>query len=299
MIPGPDVQLTTPSKRIIVTGSRGMLGATLVPHLIAAGHEVIEAPSRTRAPVHADLSRRENVDRMLDDARPQVVVNLAALADVDYCEAHPEEAYATNAELVRHIAEWIASSSASCRLVHISSDQMYDGAGPHDESELRPCNYYGYSKILSEQYAAVAGATCLRTNFFGRSQSPGRSSLSDWIVASARRGANITVFDDVRFTPLSMRTLAESIARVVEAPVPGVFNLGSSDGMTKADFAFALVESLGLPVDAMRRGSVDDAPRTARRPRDMRMSSARFHATFGGAAPTLLDEIHRSAEEYR
>jgi dTDP-4-dehydrorhamnose reductase len=123
--------------------------------------------------------------------------------------------------------------------------------------------------------------------------------LSDWIVASARSGATITVFDDVRFTPLSMTTLAESIGKVAAAPVAGVFNLGSSDGMTKADFAFALVESLGLPADNMRRGSVNDAPRTARRPRDMRMSSARFHATFGGTAPNLLDEIHRCAEEYR
>lgn len=276
-----------------------MLGATLVPHLRARAYEVIEAPSRTRAPVSADLTSAENVHRMLDEARPDVVLNLAALADVDYCESHPEEAYATNAELVRHLAQWIASAPTACALVHISSDQMYDGAGPHDESELRPCNYYGYSKIIAEQYAATVNATTLRTNFFGRSHSAGRASLSDWLIASARDERDITVFDDVQFSPLSMATLSESIEHVIAKPSSGVFNLGASHGMTKADFAFALVEAAGLSTAHMRRGSVDDAPRTARRPRDMRMVSDCFHTAFGGVAPPLIDEIHRAAKDYR
>lgn len=276
-----------------------MLGAALVPHLVASGHDVIHAPSRTRASRRADLSQREHVDRMLSDAQPDVVVNLAALADVDYCESHPVEAYATNVELVHHVAQWVASSSRPCRLVHISSDQMYDGPAPNDERFVRPCNYYGFSKLLSEQYAALVGATTLRTNFFGRSRAAGSASLSDWIIAAAREERDITVFDDVRFTPLSMLTLAESLAQVIARPTAGTFNLGASEGMSKADFAFAILETLGLPTTHVRRGSVYDAPRTARRPREMRMSSARFHETFGGAAPALRDEIARAAAEYR
>ena len=275
-----------------------MLGTALVPYLIEIGHNVIEAPSRTRAPRHADLTEQVNVDRMMHAVRPDVVINLAALSNPDDCEIHPALAYTVNAGLVRHLAGWIASSAPSCTLIHISSDQVYDGNGPHDEESPRPCNYYGFSKILSEQYAAAANATSLRTNFFGRSRAEGRASLSDWVVTSARERRAITVFDDVHFTPLSMRTLAESIARVIAAPVPGVFNLGSSDGMTKADFAFALSECLGLPTTHVRRGALDDVPTAAKRPREMRMVSNRFHETFGGVAPTLLDEIHRAAEDY-
>ena len=284
--------------RVLVTGAHGLLGASLVPQLRANEFEVIEAPSRTRAAQSSDLSLRRNVARVLDEVRPELVVNLAALADVDYCESHPDEAFATNAAMVRHIAEWIAASSPACALVHISSDQMYDGKGPHDESALRPCNYYGFSKVISEQYAAIARATTLRTNFFGRSRSPGRASLSDWIVDAARQGRTITVFDDVYFSPLSTTTLSEAIVSVAARPVEGVFNLGSSEGMSKADFAFALVEELGLPTSHMVRGSANDAPRTARRPRDIRMSSASFHAEWGGAAPTLAEEIRRAAQEY-
>lgn len=299
-IRGHNVQLPTPNRsRILVTGAHGMLGATLVPHLSMRGHTVVEAPSRARAPLRADLRVAENVRNVMDHVCPDVVVNLAALSDVDYCEEHPEEAYDTNAALVQHLAAWIASSSPLCTLIHISTDQMYDGAGPHDERVLRLCNYYGYSKILSEQYAAAANATTLRTNFFGRSMSEGRASLSDWIITSLRARQPITVFDDVHFTPLSMATLAESIERVIANPVAGVFNLGSSEGMTKADFAFALVEAVGLPTTGMRRGSVDEAPRAARRPRDMRMASQRFHAAFGGTAPRLIDEIHRAAKDHR
>lgn len=281
-----------------ITGAAGMLGTVLTPYLAAHGWRVTAAPGRVRAGQGVDLTDAAALARELQAARPDVIVNLAALTDVDYCEAHPQEAYRVNAGMVAHMADWVAGHPAT-KLVHVSTDQVYDGAGPHAEARVSPMNYYSYSKCLAEAYVTRAGGTALRTNFFGRSVVPGRHSFSDWIVVSLRAGREITVFDDALFSPLSMTTLVAAIERVMRAPVAGVYNLGSEAGMSKADFAHRLARAAGLAAGGMRRSTIASMQRAARRPQDMRMNSDLFFEVFGGARADLGSEIDRVGGEYQ
>ncbi len=283
--------------RAWITGAAGLLGTSLVPHLAARGWQIVAAPGRVRAGQSVDLTDAATVARELDAAQPDVVLNLAALTDVDYCEKNPQETYRVNAAMVSHIARWTAAHGT--RFVHVSTDQVYDGAGPHDESAVAPLNFYAYSKCLSEAYVAQAGGTSLRTNFFGRSALPGRASFSDWIVNSLRDGREITVFEDSLVSPLSIGTLVAALERVLNAPVAGTYNLGSDRGMSKADIAFRLAAAAGLPTERMKRGLQSSLARAARRPGDMRMNSDKFHRTFGGPRADLATEIDRVGREYR
>lgn len=282
------------SARVFVTGGGGLLGSVLLPHFVDRGYHVTAAPGRRTA----DLTRADDVRRLLDLAQPDFIVNLAALTNVDHCESHPDEAYRTNAELVLHLVRWIEASGSSAHLIQISTDQVYDGAGPHREDTICPINVYAYSKCLAEEYVRRVDGTSLRTNFFGRSHLPGRPSFSDWIVSSLRAGKSIPVFGDVLFSPLSLPTLASSIELVLRKPAAGVFNLGARSGMSKADFAFALATAVGLPTHGLSRATVADVPLKARRPQDMRMDCEQFQA-FGARAPELRDEIESVAGEYR
>jgi len=286
-------------RRVWVTGAAGLLGAELMPYLAARGWEASAAPGRMRDGQSVDLTDATSHWRELDAASPDVILNLAALTDVDYCESHPQDAFRVNAGLVSGIAQWIAARGSATRLVHISTDQVYDGAGPHDESRISPMNYYAYSKCLAEAYVAQVGGTSLRSNFFGRSRVPGRASFSDWIVNSLRAKRDITVFDDALFSPLSLATLVAAIERTLAIPAAGTFNLGARDGMSKADFAFRLATAAGLPLAHLKRSSMDSMARAARRPRDMRMNSSRFFEVFGGERAELTTEIDRVGGEYR
>jgi dTDP-4-dehydrorhamnose reductase len=283
--------------RAWITGTAGLLGTALVPYLTARGWQVVAAPGRMRAGQTVDLTDAATVARELDAARPDIVVNLAALTDVDYCEKNPQETYRVNAAMVAGIAQWVAGHGV--RFVHISTDQVYDGAGPHDETTVSPINFYAYSKCLSEAYVALAGGTSLRTNFFGRSALAGRASFSDWVVNSLREGREITVFEDSLVSPLSIDSLVEAIERVMCAPVAGTFNLGSDNGMSKADIAFRLAAAAGLDTRGMRRGAQASLTRAARRPGDMRMNSEKFFRVFGGRRADLATEIDRVGREYR
>ena len=283
--------------KVLVTGARGLLGSTLVPYLRAHGHEVVTC-SRSGADVCADLTDAAQAGAALRKAAPEVIVNLAALTNVDECERDPQRAYLFNVRIVENLARWMKENATSCHLIQISSDQVYDGAGPHREGDVTLVNYYGFSKYAGELAAASVPSTILRTNFFGRSECAGRTSISDWLAAALGRGDAITVFEDVRFSPLSLTRLARLVEIAVVKRQPGCFNLGSRDGMSKADFAFALAAALALPTSTMRRGRSDDAALSARRPTDMCMDSSRFEAAFGVELPTLRMEINSMKDAY-
>ncbi len=281
---------------ILVTGATGLLGCTLVPRLAACGHTVIRHGFNASADVRADLRDSVQTAAMIDAARPDCIVNLAALTNVDACESDPQAAYLLNVLAVANLA---GAMQGACHLVHMSSDQVYDGPGPHAEASLTIRNTYAFSKMAGELACAGVSSTVLRTNFFGRSHCPGRNSFSDWLVGSLRAGAPITVFDDVLFAPLAIDTLAGMIEQVVRKRPQGVFNLGAADGMSKADFAFALAAALNLPTATMQRGlALAHAGLSARRPADMRTDSRLFERTMALRLPSLIDEIHSLRSDY-
>jgi dTDP-4-dehydrorhamnose reductase len=284
--------MTRDMARVLVTGSTGLLGGSVVPRLRARGLDVVAHGLRGAADVRADLRSAGEAERAVASAAPDVVLNLAALADVDACERDPDRAYECNVRSVENLAAALRGRS-SVAFVHVSTDHVYDGAGPHPESARCLRNVYALSKYWGERVALEAGATVLRTSFFGASRRAGRPSWSDWLIDAFEQKRPVTLFTDVQFSPLSMDTLADLLAAVLAAPRPGVFNLGSRGGMSKRDFAHALARHLGLSADAACDGSVKQAGLRAARPADMRMDCALFERTFGAELPTLRGEIQR------
>jgi dTDP-4-dehydrorhamnose reductase len=236
---------------------------------------------------------------VLSDQRPETVVNLAAATDVDRCEKDPQWAFDANVGPVLAFIRAARHSGLRPHLVQISTDHLYDGTGPHNEDEVRPCNVYALSKLTAELAAREHPSTVLRTNFFGASRSPERRSFSDWIVNSLRAGTQITLFDNVLFSAIHLDTLCDVVARAIEVQPCGTFNVGTADGISKADFALALAKRLGLSTANMHVGSVAEVSLRARRPMDMRMVTTRFEKAFGMPAPMMIDEMNQTEEDYR
>ena len=92
-------------------------------------------------------------------------------------------------------------------LIHISTDQVYSGNGPHLEINPNPVNVYGMTKLKGESIFDAMPSTVIRTNFFGKSLISKRKSFTDWLFNSVKAKESITVFNDVFFNPLSIRSL--------------------------------------------------------------------------------------------
>lgn len=282
--------------KVLVLGAYGLLGCSLCPHLTKAGHSVMRQGRADGAEFRNSLADSKAVNDLIVQAHPEIVINLTAMTNVDQCEREPDSAFRANTLLPEWTAQALKGTSA--RMVQISTDQIYDGDGPHSETAPVIRNTYALSKYAGELAALSCEATVLRTNFFGKSRCERRASFSDWIFQSLRAGIPLTVFDDVLFSPLSIASLCQRIERVVNSPRGGVYNLGSADGLSKADFALQLASGLGLPGSLLTRGLARDVAFVARRPTDMRMSSDLFERTFSIATPTLSEEISTACKDY-
>ena len=285
--------------RVLITGSTGLLGCSLAPFLQERGYQVIRMGNSHASDLNFDLTCYDQTRRFLDNSKPDIIINLVALTNVDRCETHLQDAYLLNVKTVENLSGWLKRTGQSCHLIHISTDQLYDGLGPHAEEELTIRNFYAMSKLAGELIAEKVPSTILRSNFVGRSLCEGRTSLTDWLFAALLDKSSVELFDDVMFSPLAIRTLCECIESCIVNKPLGIFNLGSQDGMSKADFAFAFAAALGLGSENFKRVSAKSIPRLiASRPSDMRMDCRRYEERMGIRLPYLQDEIYLMAKDY-
>jgi dTDP-4-dehydrorhamnose reductase len=278
------------NRRVLITGGAGLLA----PFLAEAGRNFgsIALTCRREGDNLTDLAHGGEVIELVKSTRPDVVIHCAAMTDVDGCESDPVAADRGNRLTSENLA---AALHSDCQLIYISTDQVYpDISGPHLEGTEDPINCYGASKLTGEQAALRhPGGTALRCNFFGPSQTPGRKSLSDFVVESLTARREITFFTDILFSPLHARTLAALVFEIIERRLPGTYNLASRDGVSKADFALGIAAHLGLQTETATIGTSANQPGRAVRPSDLRMDPGRLEAALGRRMPTLQQEIEK------
>jgi dTDP-4-dehydrorhamnose reductase len=275
---------------ILITGASGLLA----PFSIEACQNMgdIITTSTSSGDLQCDLADTDSTKRLIDKTTPDIVIHGAAMTDVDGCERDPQAADRNNHLATLNIAN---SLPADCKLVYISTDQVYPNTtGPHREDNGNPVNAYGRSK-LSGEIATLKHprGVALRTSFFGNSRTGGRKSLSDFIVESLGNKREITLFDDVMFSPLHVETLAQLISEIAASNLTGAYNICSRDGLSKANFALEVARHLGLQTKTATIGKSISQPDRAMRTLDLRMDPAKLESALNRQMPTLQQEIEK------
>jgi dTDP-4-dehydrorhamnose reductase len=286
----------------LVTGASGRLGHRLCRRLAASGQRVLAQflthpiENSEIEPVRLDLGDATAVGKAFDALRPDVVVHTAGLSDVDACERDPEAARHQNVRCTDAVAR--AARRIEARLVHISTDQIWDGrtAWVTEETPPSPINGYARSKVDGERAVLGSGADALvvRTNFYGPGV-PWRPSFSDWVCGALREGKPLKMFTDVFFTPIAVEPLCDAIADLVDADYRGVIHVGGSERLSKYDLGVALARAFGLPEEKIERSTLADVPLPAPRPKEMSMSTARAARLLGRPMPdtaTCIATLH-------
>lgn len=289
------------STKVLVLGSSGLLGSTLVPILRNEGFEVLAASrSSSKADVIFDPLSYQEVKLALKDLRPDFVINLVGYTSVEECELNQD--IATRIHVLPNLNVVAARSQVlklSTKLLSISTDHVYDSPGPSKEHEISILNHYALTKFQGELCLDSTKDLNLRTNFVGKSRNKSRESLTDWVKTSAEGHQEVSVLRDVLFSPLSMTSLSLLIIGALNRFQPGTMNLGSKDGFSKAEFDQKFAKAMGLGVKNFREINLQEATfLSARRPRDMRMDVSAFEAAFEVKLPSLDDEISQLVREY-
>ena len=289
------------SKKILILGSSGLLGSTLVPYLKSRGYNVVShSRGRTSATdIVFDLEIQFETVANLSKIQPDTIINLVGLTSVELCELYPNLAYSVNTKTVENIVSWIKEYRKNCHLIHISTDHVYDGAGPHAELNITLTNTYAMTKYASELSATQANASIIRTNFVGKSMVSNRESLTDWVFSSLKVHKSVEVLDDVLFSPLSLDSISGVIEKFIGRDERGTFNAGSRQGLSKAEFDFLFAQKLNLNTSFMNKVSCKEAAfLKAYRPKDMRMNCIKLEETFKLKLPLLTDEIEKIHHDY-
>ena len=233
----------------------------------------------------------ESAMRILDAHTPDVIVNLAALTDVDACELDEAAARRLNVTLCKNLSDWVLTRAARVRIIHVSTDQVYSGNGPHTEESPQPVNAYARTKLAGEyEILRAPNSVVLRTNFF--IAGPGvAGGLAAWLLNSFANGAEIRLFEDILFNPLYAPDLSDIVARFMQNNAAGVFNVGAADSVSKAGFARLLADRFGLSLANTRSAVSTDGNLSTPRPKDMRMDTARISKLLGKAMPTVADGV--------
>jgi dTDP-4-dehydrorhamnose reductase len=280
------------SKRIVILGAGGRLGAALVREY--------ESKFEVAALNHAqlDLANPEGIREKLARIEFDVLINAAAFTNVDLAESKREEAFAINAEAPKILAEICRGNGA--KLIHISTDYVFDGdkREPYVEDDATtPISIYGKSKRAGEKFVAQASDRHLvvRVSWvFG----PDRPSFIDAMIKRAREEDHIEAIADKFSTPTFTRDIAEALPRLFDVDLPGGIlhfaNSGECSWQEYAQHALDCCRKLGVSLKTQTVGAsklADMKNWVARRPVYSVLSTAKYRALSGTAPRPWRDAV--------
>lgn len=236
---------------MLIIGSRGFLGLYSA-RAAAENFEVIPG-NRSRKGVgrelQIDVRDAASVKAAFETARPDVVLLLAAISDIDRCEESPEEAMAVNVRGAEHVADACARSKV--RLVFTSSAAVFDGSrhGYSEESSVNPVSVYGRTKANAEAVVLALGpqAMVLRIALaVGFAKRTDTNSLLDDLARRLAAGESVSMPVFERRNPIDAGTLSRFMLELVMKEVEGIFHVGCTEAVTRYELGLKFAARMGF-----------------------------------------------------
>jgi dTDP-4-dehydrorhamnose reductase len=278
------------SKRAVVFGRGGQLGVELVKIFSQRGYEVT---GFDRAAV--DVTDASLVEQTLAKLDPSVVLNAAAYNQVDVAENEPQAALAGNALAVRNLA--LACRQVDARLVHFSTDYVFDGTATRpytEEDPTHPLGAYAVSKLAGELYAqaylenpliirtsGVFGPAGVRTN---------RGNFVEMMLRLEKGGQPIKVVEDHVASPAYAPAIASRTADMVEKRLSGVFHIGGGTPISWFDYAKLIFETARSHPE-LRPTNEREYRTRARRPKYSALSNAKMERAGIQPMPSMPEAV--------
>lgn len=265
--------------RVAITGSNGLVGQKLVYllkqctdlELIATGrgeNRLLNKEGYRYCPVN--LNSKESLVKFFETYKPDVLINPAAITQVDYCELNKEECAQINTEAVQWMADLCRKLDA--HFIHFSTDFVFDGAaGPYkEEDKASPISFYGQTKVKSEDIVLKANLkhwNIVRTVLvYGLTDNMSRSNFVLWIKKSLENGENIKVVNDQVRTPTLAEDIALACKELIYAKKNGVFHISGNETVSIIEFAYKVADFFKLNKKFIAPISSGELNQPAKRP---------------------------------
>lgn len=265
-------------KRILVTGSNGLLGQKLVYKLKDRTDVELIATARGENRLlnqsgyqylSLDICDKQNVDSVIDSVKPDHIIHTAAMTQVDDCELDHLACDKANVDAVQYIVE--AAKRNKSHLVHISTDFIFNGKeGPYDEEGVAdPLSYYGNAKWKGElivQKSKLKWAILRTVLVYGIVDNMSRSNIVLWAKGALEKGNPINVVDDQFRSPTLAEDLADGCILAVEKNATGIYNISGKDQFSIIDLVKEVADYYGLDKSLINPVSSETLNQPAKRP---------------------------------
>ena len=235
-------------KKILITGAFGQLGASLceaLPNeLILATGRIMTMTKKYRS-MELDITNKKHVEKLIRNYKPDIIIHLAAMTDVDGCEKDPEMAFDINVEATENLLK-----NFKGKFIYVSTDYVFDGEeGPyHEDDKVNPVSVYGKTKLYGENLVQESDIDwiILRSNIIFSYNDRTKASFVNWVVDSLKKKQMITVVNDQWNNPTWTNDLANVMSMMIEKNISGLYHYGGGDFLNRYEFAKMIASAFSL-----------------------------------------------------
>lgn len=297
--------------KILVTGSNGLLGQKLVYLLRNKPDVELIATSRGENRLHEksgytyfslDITDALQTEKIISDTKPNVIINTAAMTNVDACEVKKEECWKQNVTAVENLISAIKNQQSSLdtsqasasrtsavgtkpqtsnlnpesfrypiHFIHLSTDFVFDGEnGPYKEDDItNPLSYYAKSKWEAEKRIMASGlkwAIARTIIIYGVADEMSRSNIVLWAKSALEKGEPLKIVNDQWRMPTLAEDLAEGCYLIAKKGATGIYHLSGKDFMRIDELAERVADFFHLDKSIISTVSSDTLNQAAKRP---------------------------------
>jgi dTDP-4-dehydrorhamnose reductase len=268
-------------KKILITGSNGLLGQKLVYALLKRNDVQVIATSAGANRLikkdgyiydSLDITKQDEVEAIVKKYTPDTIINTAAMTNVDACETKKEECWALNVTAVQYITDAISEFSPETHLIHLSTDFIFNGEKGTEYVETDtpdPQSYYALSKYESElvlQKSNISWAIARTIIVYGIVDNMSRSNIVLWAKDALTKGQAINVVDDQFRSPTLAEDLADGCILIADKKATGIFHLSGPDTMSILELVYRVADHWKLDKSVVTPSKSSNLNQAAKRP---------------------------------
>ena len=282
-------------KTLLITGAYGQLGDACVKFLKNNYNITLSGVSPSDGGVHLDIRSKSSIEKVLSNIDPDVILNLAALTDVDGCELDLQKAKDINVSGVKNLCRGFSG-----HFIQISTDYVFDGkSGPYsEEDEPNPKSVYGKTKLFADNWLLdnYSKSTIIRTNILYSYTKRTKASFLKWVVDSLNDNQNIKVVNDQWNNPTWTESLSSVISKIIDNQAFDLYHYGDRDILNRFDFSILISKVFNLDSSLIMPISSDELNQIAPRPRKSGLITKKIESELGiipKSVETCLNEIRK------
>jgi len=288
--------------KFLVTGSAGLIGSKVIKDLADQNHTIYSCyhddMPEYGIPTKLDLTNPNDIISVLDKIKPDRIIHLAALTNVDLCETEKDLATKINEKATEILAKQAAKIDAF--FVYVSTDYVFDGIkGMKKENDTpNPLEFYGKSKLAGElalNNLASSYSIARTSTPFGLHKT--KKSFPLWVKENLEAKKEISVLTDQFTSPTYLPNLSKMLLEIATRQITGIIHLAGATRISRYEFAEIIADKLSLDKKLIKPSSMNEMNWIAKRPKDSSLDVSKANQILKEKPQTIKQSLDLFTKE--